>query len=50
MANIPEWQYPLYKEPDKVAYAILEKLGKSKSYPKLVGSKDEISDFLKFWT
>ena len=29
MANIPEWQYPLYKEPDKVAYAILEKLGKN---------------------
>src|SRR3989344_752547 len=47
MANIPEWQYPLYKEPDKVAYAILEKLGKSKLYPKLVGSKDEINDFLK---
>ena len=47
MANIPEWQYPLYKVPDKVAYAILEKLGKSKSYPKLVGSKDEINDFLK---
>ena len=47
MANIPEWQYPLYKESDKVAYAILEKLGKSKSYPKLVGSKDEINDFLK---
>lgn len=47
MANIPEWQYPLYKEPDKVAYAILEKLGKSKSYPKLVGSKDELNGFLK---
>src|SRR3989344_3963580 len=47
MANIPEWQYPLYKEPDKVAYAILEKIGKSKLYPKLVGSKEEINDFLK---
>ncbi len=47
MINIPEWQYPLYKEPDKVAYAILEKFGKSKTYPNLVGSKDEINDFLK---
>jgi len=47
MPNIPEWQYPLYKESDKIAYAILEKLGKSKSYPKLIGSRDEINDFLK---
>ncbi len=47
MVDIPEWQYPLYKEPDKVAYIILERLGKSKSHPKLVGSKEELNDFLK---
>ncbi|MBU0460723.1 MAG: hypothetical protein KJ597_01995 [Nanoarchaeota archaeon] len=45
--KIPEWQYPLYKESDKVVYVLLEKLGKSKSYPKLLGSKDEIDGFLK---
>jgi len=45
MTSIPEWQYPLYKEPDKVAYRILEKLGRT--YPKLIGSKDEINGFLK---
>ncbi len=45
--KIPEWQYPLYKESDKTAYAILEKLGKSHKYSKLVGSKEEINAFLK---
>jgi hypothetical protein len=45
--KIPEWQYPLYKESDKVVYILLEKLGKSKKYPKLVGSNDEINKFLK---
>ena len=47
MKKIPEWQYPLYKESDKVVYAFLEKLGKSKEYPKLVGLKEEINTFLK---
>jgi len=47
MKKIPEWQYPLYKESDKIAYSILENLGKSKKYPKLIGSKEEINDFLK---
>lgn len=47
MADVPEWQYPLYKEPDKVAYVFLERLGKSKTYPELSGSKDEINNFLK---
>lgn len=46
MSKIPEWQYPLYKEPDKVAYSILEKLGKSKRYPKLIGTQDKINGFL----
>ncbi len=45
--KIPEWQYPLYKESDKTTYALLEKLGKSRKYPKLVGSKEEINAFLK---
>jgi len=49
MVSIPEWQYPLYQKSDKIAYAILEKLGKSKTYPKLVGSKDEINSFLKLF-
>lgn len=47
MKNIPEWQYPLYKESDKTTYAILEKSGKSGKYPTLVGSKEEIDTFLK---
>lgn len=47
MNKIPEWQYPLYEEPDKVAYSILEKLGKSKKYPKLTGSQYEINKFVK---
>lgn len=47
MKNIPEWQYPLYKESDEVTYALLEQLGKSKKYPPLVGSKSEINHFLK---
>lgn len=47
MKNIPEWQYPLYKESDKVTYTLLEQLGKSKKYPTLVGSQDEINRFLK---
>ncbi len=45
--KIPEWQYPLYKDSDKVVYAFLEKLGKAKKYPKLIGSKEEINTFLK---
>lgn len=45
--NIPEWQYPLYKTSDKNAYAILEKLGKSKRYLKLVGSHEEIDCFIQ---
>ncbi len=28
MKKIPEWQYPLYKEVDKITYTLLEKLGK----------------------
>lgn len=47
MTKIPEWQYPLYKESDKVLYSFLEKCGKSKNYPELVGSKNEINAFLK---
>jgi len=47
MKKIPEWQYPLYKESDKVVYAFLDKLGKSKKYPRLIGSKEEINAFLK---
>jgi|SRR3989338_58645 len=47
MNKIPEWQYPLYKESDKIVYSLLEKLGKSQKYPQLVGSKDEINAFLK---
>lgn len=47
MDKIPEWQYPLYKEIDFVAYSILEKIGKSKEYPKIIGSKSEINDFIK---
>ena len=42
--KIPEWQYPLYKQSDKVAYL---SLSKSKSHPGLIGSKDEIGHFLK---
>lgn len=45
--KIPEWQYPLYKESDKITHIVLEKLGKSQKYPKLVGSKEEIDAFLK---
>jgi len=45
--SIPEWQYPLYKEPDNVVYRLLEKLGKSAKYPKLAGSQSEIDNFLK---
>lgn len=45
--KIPEWQYPLYKESDKTTYTLLEKLGKSQKYPKLVGFKEEINRFLK---
>ncbi len=45
--KIPEWQYPLYKESDKTAYETLEKLGKSKKYPQLIGSEEEINRFLK---
>jgi len=45
--KIPEWQYPLYKDSDKVVYTFLEKLGKSKKYPILIGSKEKINAFLK---
>ena len=45
--KIPEWQYPLYKESDKIAYQTLRKLGTSKKYPQLVGSDEEINRFLK---
>ena len=47
MSEIPEWQYPLYKESDKTAYLILEKIGKSKKYPQIVGLQNKINDFLK---
>lgn len=45
--KIPEWQYPLYKESDVTAYTVLEKLGQSKKYPTLAGSKEEINVFLR---
>lgn len=47
MKNIPEWQYPLYKNSDKVAYLFLKKLGKSKKYPQIIGPKDEVNSLLK---
>jgi len=47
MKKIPEWQYPLYQEADKITYTFLEKLGSSKTYPKIIGSKEEINSFLK---
>jgi len=47
MMKIPEWQYPLYKESDRLAYSVLEKLGRSKNYPKLVGTEENIKSFLK---
>ena len=47
MKKIPEWQYPLYKDSDKVVYTFLEKSGKYKKYPLLIGSKEEITAFLK---
>ncbi len=47
MKKIPEWQYPLYKKSDKQAYSILGKIAKTKKYPKLKGSKEEINSFLK---
>ncbi|NQU77361.1 hypothetical protein HQ544_01550 [Candidatus Falkowbacteria bacterium] len=47
MKKIPEWQYPLYKESDKLAYLIFKKIGETKKYPPLVGSKEDINNFLK---
>lgn len=47
MNKIPEWQYPLYKKSDVVTYSILRELGKSKKYPKFVGSKTEMDEFVK---
>lgn len=46
MSAIPEWQYPLYEAADRLAYSTLEKIGKSQSYPKLIGSAGEINEFL----
>lgn len=47
MEKIPEWQYPLYEESDEEAYKLLEKIGKSREFPQLVGSDKEINQFLK---
>ena len=42
--NIPEWQYPLYKKADEVAYLTL---GKLKWGSNLIGTKNEVNHFLK---
>ncbi|MFH0853406.1 MAG: hypothetical protein V1853_03290 [bacterium] len=47
MNKIPEWQYPLYKKSDQVAYNLLSRLGKSKKYPELIGQDKEVNKFLK---
>lgn len=46
-SRISEWQYPLYEESDKRAYRILSRIGKTRRYPKLVGTKKEINSLLK---
>ncbi|MBI3190993.1 hypothetical protein HYZ41_04805 [archaeon] len=47
MGKIPEWQYPLYKDNDNIAYKTLQRLGKSGKYPEIIGSRKEVGDFLK---
>jgi|SRR3989344_3485038 len=47
MKQIPEWQYPLYKESDKTVYEFLVKIGKRGNYPTLIASEEEINAFLK---
>ena len=47
MNTIPEWQYPLYKESDKKAYKLLEKLGNSGEYPALI--VDEEADRISYF-
>jgi len=47
MNAIPEWQYPLYKESDKEAYKLLEKLGNSGEYPAL--AVDEEADRIHYF-
>ncbi len=47
MKKIPEWQYPLYRSWDKELYKKIEKLAKSKKYPKIIGTQGDIDIFLK---
>lgn len=47
MAKIPEWIYPLYKPFDKKVFKLLVKLGQGRINPKIIGTKNEISKFIK---
>jgi hypothetical protein len=47
MKRIPEWQYPLYKDSDRIAYSLFENIGKSGKYPEIIGTESEVNDFLK---
>lgn len=47
MNKIPEWQYPLYKKSDKVAYALLKKFARAKKGPLMIGTENEINSFVK---
>ena len=50
MKKIPEWQYPLYRKFDEELYKKIEKLAKSKKYPKITGTQKDIDIFLKTMT
>ena len=47
MKKIPEWIYPLYKPFDKKVFKLLVELGHGKINPKIIGTKKEISEFIK---
>lgn len=47
MTKSPEWIYPLYKPFDKKVFTFLVKLGQGRISPKIIGTKKEISEFIK---
>jgi hypothetical protein len=43
----PKYRYPLYDKWDKDCYKLIVKLSRQKQTPKILGTKEEINEFLK---
>lgn len=43
----PKYRYPLYDKWDKDCYQLIVKLARQKQIPKILGTKEEINEFLK---